>query len=79
MLKLEALSSVESYSQFYGKLIEWELPNGVIYRKFGPAIIWEDGSEEWFQNGQNHREDIPAIMGDDKADQYWINRRNITK
>jgi len=45
MIKLEASSPVESYSQFYGKLIAWELPNGVIYRKFGPAIIWEDGKQ----------------------------------
>jgi len=32
----------------------------VYHREGGPAVIYEDGSEEWFFEGKFHREDGPA-------------------
>lgn len=36
-----------------------------------PAVIWEDGSQEWWKNGQTHRDgDLPAIIWCNVA-QFW--------
>ena len=34
---------------------------GRLHRVYGPAIIHEDGTREWFLNGQRHRLDGPAV------------------
>ena len=36
--------------------------DGKYHRDGGPARIWQDGTEEWFQYGRYHREDGPAII-----------------
>ncbi len=37
-----------------------------------PAVIYADGSKEWYQNGWLHRDnDLPAIIHDN-GDQYWF-------
>lgn len=33
-----------------------------IHRDNGPAIIWDDGAQFWYQNGVNHREDGPSSI-----------------
>lgn len=33
----------------------------ILHRTDGPAIVWEDGDEEWYQNGELHRMDGPAV------------------
>lgn len=38
----------------------WRLPNGVVSRKNGPAVIWTHGDHAWYKNGKKHREDGPA-------------------
>ena len=53
-----------------GDFIIKEIRNGKTYgngllHSFNdmPAIIWKDGSQEWYKNGYLHREgDNPAIM-----------------
>ena len=35
--------------------------NGKIHRTDGPAVIYEDGTEEWWKNGVRHRLNGPAI------------------
>jgi len=32
-----------------------------LHRVDGPAIIWMDGTELWYQHGKLHREDGPAV------------------
>lgn len=27
----------------------------------GPALVWEDGTQAWYQNGVIHKEDGPAV------------------
>jgi len=39
-----------------------------LHREDGPALILEDGSKEWYINGQLHRVDGPAVV--DKGVDY---------
>jgi len=41
---------------------EYRNENGRLHREDGPAIEYDDGSEEWFLNGKYHRENGPAII-----------------
>lgn len=34
---------------------------GQLHRVHGPAIEWNCGTKEWWQNDQRHREDGPAV------------------
>jgi len=42
-----------------------------VHREDGPAIMYNDGSEEWFLNGKLHREDGPAITGSGVLQWYF--------
>ncbi len=42
---------------------------GKLSRIEGPAVVWNDGSKYWCQNGEYHREDGPAVEYADG--QYW--------
>ncbi len=35
---------------------------GKYHNEDGPAIIWCNGSAEWYINGKKHREDGPALI-----------------
>ena len=35
---------------------------GQIHRVHGPAAIYRDGTDVWYQNGQCHRADGPALI-----------------
>ena len=41
---------------------EWRSSDGRLHRTDGPARIWPNGDQEWFQNGRLHRTDGPAII-----------------
>ncbi len=45
-----------------------------LHRLDGPAEIWSDGDEGWFQNGLPHRVDGPAVTGSD-GDEYYYHGR----
>ena len=48
--------------------------NGVFHRDGGrPAIVRENGSQEWWVNGQLHRENGPAVELADGQKQYYLN------
>jgi len=36
--------------------------NGRIHREGGPAVVWDNGSEEWWLNGVRHRVGGPALL-----------------
>lgn len=59
----------EDYGE-YGKSIErcWQNDNGYMHRIDGPAIIYEDGSDDWCINGYSIKIEV------DK----WMNKNNIT-
>lgn len=42
---------------------EWRLTaTGALHRKDGPAVVYTNGSEEWWLNGKMHREGGPAVI-----------------
>ena len=44
---------------------------GQLHRDGGPAVIWCDGSKEWWQNGQLHRENGPAVERANGYKEWW--------
>jgi hypothetical protein len=66
LTKIKDLLMIEDSKPYKGENNEtiWRLngPNGVIHRKFGPAVIHENGDCEWILNGQLHRKNGPAIV-----------------
>ena len=52
---------------------------GQLHRIDGPAIIWDNGVEFWYQNDQCHRTDGPAIMWPDGRKWWYLNDRSLTE
>ena len=46
-----------------------------IHREYGPAIIWNNGTQEYWINRRLHREDGPAIIWDNGKVFYYLNHR----
>ena len=46
---------------------------GQLHREEGPAIIWADGSMEWWQNGQRHCIGGPAVEWGDGTREWYQN------
>lgn len=44
-----------------------------LHRDDGPAVIWNDGGVEYWQNDKLHREDGPAVIDKDGSVRYWLN------
>lgn len=47
----------------------------LLHREDGPAIESENGTKEWFLNGDRHREDGPAIEYANGGKEWWRNDR----
>jgi hypothetical protein len=50
--------------------IELRDEHGELHRDDGPALIWSDGTQEWWQHGERHRDDGPALIRSDGM-QVW--------
>ena len=50
-----------------------------LHRDGGPAVGYEDGHVEWYQNGQLHRIDGPAIVWDGDDEWWYINGVRLTE
>ena len=44
--------------------------NGKLHCLWGPARVYEDGGEEWWQHGVMHRDDGPAVKGWDGYEEW---------
>ena len=42
--------------------VKWRTAFGKVHRTDGPAVIYPDGSQEWWQHGVLHRVDGPAVI-----------------
>jgi hypothetical protein len=40
------------------------------HREDGPAIVYPDGTQLWYRNGQRHRDDGPSEVFPD-GKQFW--------
>lgn len=49
--------------------------NGELHREDGPAVMWENGTKEWWIHDQLHREDGPAIEWADGSKEWCIHNR----
>ena len=45
----------------------------VYHREDGPAVIWKDGSQFWYLNGDYHRKNGPAIIWKDGSKHWYKN------
>ncbi len=45
--------------------------NGKWHRDDGPAAIWPDGTQQWYQHGKHHRENGPAKIWPDGSQEWW--------
>lgn len=55
-------------------------PGVICHRLGGPAIVWDDGSEEWIVNDELHRIDGPAEVtctADGNRNSWWIKGQKI--
>ena len=50
---------------------EWNNEEGQHHREDGPAVVWDDGDEEWWQYGKLHRLDGPAMISKSVGYKYW--------
>lgn len=80
----EEFKSHPNYDEGYGFIIwgysgnycNYEKRNTIVpHREDGPAIIYDDGDETWWLNGERHRLDGPANMmteiGKETKYEYW--------
>lgn len=49
--------------------------SAVLHRVNGPALRWQDGTDEWFEGGRRHRVGFPAVVGSDGL-REWHQYRN---
>lgn len=48
---------------------------GQLHRVDGPAVVWRDGSLEWYHNGLRHRDVGPAAEYPDGTRLWYLNGR----
>ena len=51
----------------------WRNANSELHRLDGPAIVWADGSKEWYVDGIQHRLDGPAIEWTNGEKRWYVN------
>jgi hypothetical protein len=44
-----------------------------LHRIDGPAVIWPDGNQYYYFNGEKHRFEGPAVIHDDGTKEWYIN------
>ena len=53
---------------------------GQLHREDGPAIVYMDGRQFWYQNGKLHREDGPAVVDTMwRTKEWWKHGKFIRK
>jgi len=55
----------------------WRNERGEFHRTDGPAVIWKDGTEFWYQNDLQHRTDGPAVIWGTGKEYWFINDKSI--
>lgn len=63
--------------------------NGVLHRVGSPALIYDDGREDWRREGGLHREDGPARITkvpnrrnpsrEDTVKEWWVDNKRLSK
>jgi len=58
--------------------IEWQDERGRRHRADGPAVVYPDGSKEWWLEGRLSRSDGPAIEDASGWCEWWIAGRDAS-
>lgn len=65
----------ESIPRRDGNKTIWILSHGTTHRTGGPAVVWDNGTLEWWWRGVRHRTDGPAIERADGGRSWWVDGR----
>ena len=57
----------------------WINSAGQVHRTHGPAIVWQDGTKCWCQDGKLHRSDGPAIVYQNAVESGYLNGTCLSK
>jgi len=64
--------------QFFESTKSWMIrENGLLHCKWGPAVIYSDGTEKWYFMGRLHRTDGPAIIRPRGFNEHWCMGKRI--
>lgn len=75
----EELKSVKNKLVPLNREKEWRDENGYFHRIDGPAIMFNDGGEQWRLHGKLHRTDGPAIKKADGTKYWFINGNQLSE
>ena len=50
---------------------------GQLHRKYGPAIIFATGHQEWYLNGKQHRDGEAAVILPSGVGTLWYNHGRL--
>jgi hypothetical protein len=64
------ISKSKSIKVEYVRGTAYKNEKGQFHREDGPAIIYKDGSRQWWNNGYLHRIDGPAVIDTQDAYEY---------
>ena len=56
---------------------QWYNKKGQLHRTDGPAVVYADGTKQWWQNDERHRTDGPAVVYADGTEIWFINGEPI--
>ena len=51
---------------------EYRNHDNLLHRQYGPAVVWDDGSEFWFFAGLQHRTGGAAVCRPDGSLKYYL-------
>jgi len=57
----------------------WRVNRTSYHRLDGPAIIWANGTQEWWVNDLRHRTSGPAIIWANGTQSWYVNGKDITE
>ena len=60
-----------------GKICFYNEKGQLHSRKDKPAVIWPEGTKEWYHNGQRHRENDKPCIEDDSGFKEWRIHGNL--
>jgi hypothetical protein len=53
--------------------------NDLLHRLDGPAVVYADGTKEWWVFGVRHRLDGPAVEDPNGSSDYWVNGKQYSE
>jgi len=45
---------------------------GKLHNEKGPAVVYDDGTKEWWYDGKRHRLDEPAVIESNGCKEWWF-------